>query len=534
MPSDEFDAPGLKVRRNKDGTARLYWVARADIRKAGYEPETVRLHYDLHDPRDRLLIEMKCKCLQAEMFAWRAGKRDLQRPFDGTLASLVRLYQTDAASPYRLVKHNTRETYDQVLRLIELAFGKRVLVNLALGDFRRWYDEAKKPKAAGCPERVRKAHGIISMLRRLFAYGTAAEYAGCDRLAGILEATRFKQPKRRRIRMELHHLQAFIPRAIEAGRLSLALGTAIQFETGMRQKDVIGEWEPHEAISEVGDMILLRGKRGRRVLRWVNGLTWADLAGGTVLVKETTKTGAMVANDLANSPLLLDLIERVPLPARVGPLIVDESAGRPYAKHAYAREWRVIARAAGIPDQVWNMDARAGAITEAEDAGADLDQIRGAVGHTQASSTARYSRGALGKSRKVAELPKRAKSRVTVRRIKCHPRDGSLEGGFQGAVTDLNGGSIGALSPPPPKLCHIQPHLLSPFGRRAVSGLIGPMLRACRARRSRCIHLSPALALALHIVGIERLAHRVEAAPDSFGDPAQAQAALSVQATDAG
>jgi hypothetical protein len=28
------------------------------------------------------------------------------------------------------------------------------------------------------------------------------------------------------------------------GRLSLALGTAIQFETVLRQKDVIGEWEP--------------------------------------------------------------------------------------------------------------------------------------------------------------------------------------------------------------------------------------------------------------------------------------------------
>lgn len=50
------------------------------------------------------------------------------------------------------------------------------------------------------------------------------------------------------------------------------------------------------------------------------------------------------------------------------------------------------------------MDARAGAITEAENAGAELDTIRSAVGHTQASTTARYSRGALGKSRKVAEL----------------------------------------------------------------------------------------------------------------------------------
>jgi hypothetical protein len=45
-----------------------------------------------------------------------------------------------------------------------------------------------------------------------------------------------------------------------------------------------------------------------------------------------------------------------------------------------------------------------GAITEAEDAGTDLDTIRASVGHTQASTTQRYSRGAMGKSRKIAEL----------------------------------------------------------------------------------------------------------------------------------
>ena len=90
----------------------------------------------------------------------------------------------------------------------------------------------------------------------------------------------------------------------------------------------------------------------------------------------------------------------VPAEKRVGPLIVDETAGRPYAGYAFAREWRTIARAAGIPDHVWNMDARAGAITEAEDAGADLDQIRSAAAHSQISTTKRYSRGAVGKSRR--------------------------------------------------------------------------------------------------------------------------------------
>lgn len=100
--------------------------------------------------------------------------------------------------------------------------------------------------------------------------------------------------------------------------------------------------------------------------------------------------------------MVTELLAMFPLEQRIGALIVDETAGRPYAEFAYARDWREIARKASIPDAVWNTDARAGAITEAEDAGAELDTIRGSIGHTQASTTARYSRGAIGKSRTVA------------------------------------------------------------------------------------------------------------------------------------
>jgi hypothetical protein len=102
--------------------------------------------------------------------------------------------------------------------------------------------------------------------------------------------------------------------------------------------------------------------------------------------------------------LVLDLLARIPADRRVGPLIIDEKAGRPYAHDAYGREWRLVARAAGIPDKVWNMDARAGGITEAEDADATLDHIRSAAAHSQASTTIRYSRGAVGKSQEVAWL----------------------------------------------------------------------------------------------------------------------------------
>ncbi|WP_238180118.1 integrase [Methylobacterium haplocladii] len=343
------------------------------------------------------MIEAHCQRLQAEALAYAAGHARKHDRFDGTIQALSRRYQTDPASPFQRLKHNSRSKDLYTLKLIEAGFGKRALAALKIGDFYRWYDAAKKPKGSGGPERVRRAYGIIKKLRELFAYGIMAELPECDRLYAILRHARFKQPARRRVSMELSHAEAFIATAVEMGRLSLALGTALQFETALRQKDVIGEWEPIPEGEGAGTFML----RGRR---WANGLTWSDIDANLVIRKATTKTGAFAAHDLKLCPLVRDLIEMIPHEARVGPVIIDELAGRPFAESAYGREWRVVARAAGVPDHVWNMDARAGAITEAEDAGADLDHIRSAAAHSQTATTQRYSRGALGKSRHVAEL----------------------------------------------------------------------------------------------------------------------------------
>ncbi|GJD37733.1 integrase [Methylobacterium bullatum] len=396
MPSDS-NAPGLKRRKRKSGPDILYWVARADLVKAGYRPETVRLPYTGDDESHRNLISAACMRFQAEMLEWSSGrKRELNR-FDGTILGLSRRYQTDEASPFKRLKHSTRHKDTYTLVLIEKAFGTRSLAALKIDDFYRWYGAAKKPKEPGGPERVRRAYGIIKKLREMLAFGIMAELPECKRLYDVLQHARFSQPARRRVSMELSHAEAFIAKALEMGRLSLALGTAIQFETAMRQKDVIGEWEPIP-VGEAATGIVLNGRR------WVNGLTWSDIAADLVVRKATTKTGAFAAHDLKLCPLVVALLDKVPTDRRVGPLILDEMAGRPFAESAYGREWRIVAKAAGVPDHVWNMDARAGAITEAEDAGADLDHIRSAAAHAQTSTTQRYSRGAVGKSRAVANL----------------------------------------------------------------------------------------------------------------------------------
>ncbi|MCA3572319.1 MAG: tyrosine-type recombinase/integrase [Aestuariivirga sp.] len=391
--SSTINAPGIKTRKNKDGTLRLYWVARGDLVRRGYMPETVRLHYDLGNPLDHPLIEASCQRLQAEMLEWSSGRTRGPNSFNGTVKDLIRRYQVDPASPYQELKINSRRTYDEVMDKIERAFGARVLRNLTIADFRRWYDEAKKPKSPGGPERITKAHNIMRMVRRLLAYGVMAEIPECKRLHEVIAHARFKGAARNRNRLEFAHVRTFIDKAVEKGRLSLALATAIQFETAMRQKDVIGEWEPIQK-SEPANGIVLNGRR------WVRGLTWNDVSPDFEVRKQTTKTGAMVAVDLKLCPLVLEVLKHFK-GDRIGPLIIDEKMKRPYAPHAFSREWRAIAKAAGIPDYLKNMQARAGAITEAEDAGADLDEIRSAVGHANAAMTARYSRGAMGKQRSV-------------------------------------------------------------------------------------------------------------------------------------
>jgi hypothetical protein len=60
--------------------------------------------------------------------------------------------------------------------------------------------------------------------------------------------------------------------------------------------------------------------------------------------------------------------------------------------------WRKVATAAGVPKTVYNMDSRAGAISEATDAGAELEHVRHAATHSDISMTQRYSGAAPRRS----------------------------------------------------------------------------------------------------------------------------------------
>src|SRR4051794_4770714 len=109
---------------------------------------------------------------------------------------------------------------------------------------------------------------------------------------------------------------------------------------------------------------------------WAGFSTWENIAGWRWRMKTSKSKYRSAADfDLTKYDLLLPLLELVPHAERVGP-VVKGAKGLPVRRDMYARWFRQIARAAGIPDQVWNMDARAGGATEADEAGAAVEAIQ--------------------------------------------------------------------------------------------------------------------------------------------------------------
>jgi hypothetical protein len=70
--------------------------------------------------------------------------------------------------------------------------------------------------------------------------------------------------------------------------------------------------------------------------------------------------------------------------------------GSPWPTHMdFGKLWREYANAAGVPKSVWNIDSKAGGITEAAGAGASHDDLAGSGAHATKTTTRKiYMRGA--------------------------------------------------------------------------------------------------------------------------------------------
>jgi hypothetical protein len=391
---ERIKAPGLKWRSRLAGDPVPYWIAPDVAVKAGYQPKSVRLT-GFGSEAD---LVARCHRLQAEMQLWLSGQRGSSPRFDGSFASLFRLYQTDPESSYRRLKPSSRHPYDVYLRRLNCHIGARQISACDGRDLRRWFAEWSEPDDPGRRPKIAAARMVVCVIKAAVTFGIVCRLPACAEFRTILDHIEFPGLRPRTSAPTAEQVDAARAAARAAGAPSRALAYAIQFETTLRQWDVIGEWVP------------LSDPRPSAVLgygaKWV-GPTWHQIDAGMVLRITPSKTQdtseARVAFDLRECPMIVEELERVEPERRVGPLIVSEQTGLPYRHETFRSSWRRDAMAAGIPDAVWNRDLRAGGVTEAREAGASTDDVAKTAGHTDKRTTARvYDRAALEAARRVS------------------------------------------------------------------------------------------------------------------------------------
>ena len=140
----------------------------------------------------------------------------------------------------------------------------------------------------------------------------------------------------------------------------MALAQALQFELMLGQRDAIGEWVPLTE-PDGSDVVGPRGK-------WINGLRWEEIDQNLILHHTSGKRRKKIHADLNRAQMVLEelaLLSNTPirnlsrdvLPAS-GPVVLCEVTGWPYLTSEFRRKWRIVAKLAGIPDDLTNSDSR--------------------------------------------------------------------------------------------------------------------------------------------------------------------------------
>lgn len=382
--------PGLRSLRGKP-----IWRATRAATAAGYPVKSVNLS---HYAGDQDAIERRCQRLQIEMNSWLTGRRGHVTVFDGTIRSLVDLYQRDPESDYRQLPASTREPYDVYLRLLRKEIGERQIDRCDASDVKRWF-RVWSDEGAHLP----KANMIIAVLKAILRHGVQNRHAGSAAFKAILSEMTFAKKPARDHAPTATQISAARAAAKAAGHGPAALAYAMQFEGAMRQWDARGQWVP------IGDRrpstIIYKGKK------WL-GPHWSQVDDNLVLRYRPTKTaftsGAEVAIDLRACPMVMEDLEAIALHDREGPMVADPKTGRPYTKDRFSRVWRAAAKAAGISAEIWNRDVRAGATTEARQGDASIDDLKKVMGHSAASkaTAAVYDRDKVEAHRRVAKARK--------------------------------------------------------------------------------------------------------------------------------
>jgi hypothetical protein len=304
-----------------------------------------------------------------------------------TLSQLIESYQTDNDASFRRLRYHVRENHRGIHARIDAAHGATPLAEIDTRHFMQWHRHWSEG------DKIASGHAYMAQLRTLINHGflllTGPDRIECFRLSQILSKLRFPQPEPRTAYLTASQADQIRMAAHERGWHSIAMAQAFQFEAMFRQKDVIGEWIPRD---EPGDSDFYH--QGDK---WLRGLQWQEVDANLTLRHITSKRLKKLEVDLTAMPMVMDEIDRMGGRHAAGPIILNEATMVPYAASEFRRKWRILANACGIPDHVRSMDSRAGAITEASEAGAELEHIKHAATHSDIAMTQRYSRGATTK-----------------------------------------------------------------------------------------------------------------------------------------
>lgn len=374
------NAPGIRWERHPDGW-QARWRPRSDLVARGY-PATSYPLWAGSEPteQDRAYISDQCERLQSEMLVWGRGGIPITPSYDGTLKALIKCYQTDDDSGYRKIRYRTRQGYNGMLRRLEVNHGHELVEDIKARVLLRWHEDWSKSGVA-------TAHSLIGMLRTLFGFGaTMLEDEECERLCSVLHKMKFKMAPARKQILTAEQATAIRTKAHEMGHHSIALAQAFQFDCTFRQKDVIGERVP---TGEPGPLShVLYGDE-----KWWRGIMWSEIDDNLILRHTTSKRQKEVEIDLKLAPMVMEELALIGTRPTSGPVVICDYTGEAWASGMFRHKWRQVATAAGVPKEVYNMDSRAGAITEAFDSGADKESVRKTATHSTAQMTEKYSRG---------------------------------------------------------------------------------------------------------------------------------------------
>jgi hypothetical protein len=280
-----------------------------------------------------------------------------------TVRTLITHYLSDPSSPYRSKQHASRQQTDSLCRIILDDMGDKKLSDIT-ADYMHDIHAKWIARAAtrGRGDGKAMGHALITQLRTTVNYGAKdLQDSDCLRLSFTLRNLRIKMVKHRKSEpLNKDQVRLIMRTAREMGYPSIALAQALQFECNMRQRDVIGEWIP------IGD----KGAPSEYIhegQKWVRGIRWNEINEDWILCRAATAGQKPIRIDLKSKELVMSELKRFARHSNQ-PIILEDQAGEPWPGWKFRSAWRQIARKAGIPDDVLNMNSRAkGAPRDNED-----------------------------------------------------------------------------------------------------------------------------------------------------------------------